>query len=121
MLKTALAAICFLVLCAVGYLALSVAMLRPPRVNYPASIAAAAVILAQTAMTIACLRGIASLRNAVIAGGAALTLFGAWLIQQTVASAHFEGYQLVLGSMLAVQGTLTVIVFKAQGSSLKAQ
>src|SRR5258708_30701297 len=111
MLKTALAAICLLVALAVGYLSLSVAILHPPRVNYPASIAVAAIILAQSGMTLAALWGLTSLRNAVIAGGAALALLGGWMIQQTLASPHFEGYALLLGAMLVLQGTLTVVVF----------
>ena len=111
MLKTALAAICLLVVLAVGYLSLSVAILHPPRVNYPASIAAAAIILAQSGMTLAAIWGLTSLRNAVIVGGAALALMGGWMIQQTLASAHFEGFALLLGAMLVVQGALTVIVF----------
>ena len=111
MLKTALAAICILVVLAVGYLSLSVAILQPPRVNYPASIAVAAIILAQTGMTLAALGGGTSPRSAVIAGGAALAVMGGWMIQRTLASPHFEGYALLLGAMLVVQGTLIVIVF----------
>ena len=111
MLRTALAAICLLVVLAVGYLSLSVAILQPPRVNYPASIAIAAIILAQTGMTLAALGGGTSLRSAVIAGGAALAVMGGWMIQRTLASPHFEGYALLLGAMLVVQGTLIVIVF----------
>ena len=111
MLKTALAAMCVLVVLAVGYLSLSVAILHPPRVNYPASIAVALLILAQSGMTLAAIWGLTSLRPAVIAGGAALVALGGWTIQQTLASAHFEGYALLLGAMLVVQGTLTVVVF----------
>jgi hypothetical protein len=33
------------------------------------------------------------------------------MIQQTVTSSHFEGYALLLGAMLVVQGSLTVIAF----------
>ena len=111
MLKTALAAICLLVVVAVGYLSLSVLILHPPRVNYPASIAVAAIILAQSGMTVAAIRGLTSLRNAVLAGGAVLAILGGWMIQQAVTSDHFEGYALLLGAMLVVQGTLTVVVF----------
>ena len=111
MLKTALAAICLLVVLAVGYLTLSVAILHPPRVNYPASIAVAAVILAQSSMTLAAMWGRTSLRNAVLAGGALLATLGGWMIQQTLATPHFEGYALLLGAMLVVEGSLTVLVF----------
>jgi hypothetical protein len=119
MLKTALAAICLLVVLAVGCLSLSVAILHPPRVNYPASIAVAAIILAQSGMTLAAIGGLTSLRNVVMAGGAVLAILGGWMIQQTLASAHFEGYALVLGAMLVVQGSLTLINF--QLSRLKSQ
>ena len=117
MLKTALAAISILVVLAVGYLSLSVAILRPPRVNYPASIGFAAIILLQTGMTLVALRGTAALRNVVLAGGAALAIMGGWMIQQTLSSAHFDGYALLLGAMLVVQGSLTVIVFAIQRST----
>ena len=119
MLKTALAAICVLVILAVGYLSLSVAILHPPRVNYPASLAVAAIIIAQSGVTLAAIWGLTSLRPAVsivIGGGAALAILGGWMIQQTLASAHFEGYALLLGAMLVVQGSLTVIVLAIQRS-----
>ena len=114
MLKTALAAICVLVVLAVGYLSLSVAILRPPRVNYPASIAVAALILAQSGMTLAAIWGLTSLRSVVMAGGGAVALLGGWMIQQTLASTHFEGYALLLGAMLVVQGSLAVVVFSVR-------
>jgi len=111
MLKTALAAICVLVLLAVGYLTVSVIVLRPPRVNYPAWYATATVVVALSAVTLAALSGVTRLAAAAIAGGATLALLGGWMIQQTLASPHFEGYALVLGVMLVLQGAFTVLVF----------
>jgi hypothetical protein len=118
MLKTALAAISVLVVVAVGYLALSVAILHPPRVNYPASIAVAALVLALSGLTLAALSGLArrdDVRYGAIAGGIVLSTLGTWMIGETVSSAHFEGYALVLGAMLVAEGTLAIAVF-----SLKA-
>ena len=116
MLKTALAAICILVVLAVGYLTLSVIVLRPPRVNYSTWITVASVVLVLSGMTLAALTGVAALRGAVIAAGALLALLGGCLIQQTVTGAHFEGYALLLGSMLIAQGSLALITFmRARG------
>lgn len=111
MLKTALAAICVLVVLAVGYLTVSVVVLRPPRVNYPAWFATATAIVALSAVTLAALSGVARLAAATVAGGAALALLGGWMIQQTLASPHFEGYALVVGAMLVLQGAIAVVVF----------
>jgi hypothetical protein len=33
------------------------------------------------------------------------------MVRETLASSHFEGYALVLGSALALQGALTILVF----------
>ncbi|HYM23975.1 MAG TPA: hypothetical protein VEU08_12235 [Vicinamibacterales bacterium] len=111
MLRTALAAISVLVVLAVGYLTLSVIVLRPPRVDYPAWFATASAIVVLSGVSVAALSGAARLAGAALAAGAALTLLGGWMIQQTLANSHFEGYQLVLGAMLVVEGCLAVSVF----------
>ena len=115
-LKTALAAICVVVVVAVGYLTLSVAILRPPRVNYPVWFTVASLVLLQSGATVVAFREVAALRAAVRAGGAGLTIMGGWLLQQTLSSQHFEGYQLILGAMFVVQGSLTVLVFSVRHS-----
>jgi len=117
MLRTALAAISVLVVLAVGYLTLSVIVLRPPRVDAPAWFAAASVIVALSGLTLAALSGVVRLAGAALAGGAALALLGGWMIQRTLASPHFEGYALVLGAMLVVQGALTVVAFAKRALS----
>ncbi len=38
------------------------------------------------------------------------------MVRSTLTSPHFEGYALVLGSMLAVQGALTLAVFARVGT-----
>ena len=111
MLKTALAAICVLVMLAVAYLTLSVVVLRPPRVNDPGWLGFASIVVALAAFTLAALSRLVRVRGPVIAEGAVVVLLGGWMIQRTLASAHFEGYALLLGAMLAVQGTLTIVVF----------
>lgn len=71
-MKTLLAALCALTLLAVGYLSLSLIVLRPPRVNYPEWFALAAVITIQSVATfIAMTNPHAWLRIAVAAGGRA--------------------------------------------------
>ena len=47
-------------------------------------------------------------RIVATAGGAMLSATGVWMVRETLASSHFEGYALVLGSMLVLQGVLTV-------------
>jgi hypothetical protein len=51
------------------------------------------------------------IRWLVLAGGIAIIWVGASWARATLASDHFEGYALVLGSMLVVQGALTLGVF----------
>lgn len=113
--RTALAAICVLTLLATAYLSMSLLVLRPPRANYPVWFTLATLFVAQGALTLAALgTGIASggpMRSPVLAGGSALAPIGIWMVRQTLASSHFEGYALVLGSMVVVQGALTLLVF----------
>jgi hypothetical protein len=115
MLKNALAAICILVVLAVAYLTLSVVVLRPPRVNYPAWFATAAVIAVLSAAILGALWRADGRKGAsMIASGSgvALALIGAWTIRQTLANAHFEGYALVVGAMLVAQGSLAIARFQ---------
>jgi hypothetical protein len=51
------------------------------------------------------------LRYAAAAGGAAIAALGASSVYSTVSGPHFEGYALVLGAALVLQGLLTVIAF----------
>jgi hypothetical protein len=111
-MKTLLAAICALTLLTVAYLSLSLVVLRPPRANYPVWFTLAAVITIQSVATfIAMANPHAWLRTVMAAGGAALAAIGVWMIRETLVSSHFEGYALVLGAMLVVQGALTILAF----------
>ena len=111
-MKTLLAALCGLTLLAVGYLSLSLIVLRPPRANYPVWFTLATIIMFQSVATfVAMASSPAWLRVAVTAGGAALAAIGVWMVRETLASPHFEGYALVLGAMLVLQGVLTLAAF----------
>ena len=115
-MRIALAAICALTLLAVAYLSVSLIVLQPPRANYPVWFTLAAVLGIQGGLTLWLLAGAAApavpvVRPAVLAGGCALMAIGVWIVRDTLTRAHFEGYALVLGSMLVVQGALTLGAF----------
>ena len=111
MLKTALTAICLLTLSATVYLSASLMILRPPRANYQQWALMAGAIVLQSALTLVAMRGGSrrGWRYAAAAGGAALAALGVSSVYSTVSGPHFEGYALVLGSALVIQGLLTLI------------
>ena len=123
MLKTALAAICLLTLFATVYLSASLLIVQPPRANYPQWALVASAIIVQGALTLVALRAGSSrgLRYAAAAGGAAIAVLGASSVYSTVSGPHFEGYALVLGSMLVIQGLLTLITFPGSRAGAAAQ
>jgi|SRR5712691_2342721 len=124
-MKTALAAICVATQLATAYLTASLLILHPPRANYRQWFLSAALFVAQGALTLAALGmgrqkrlhddwlrlsdGV--LRWPVVAGGGAIIWIGVSWIRATLSGSHFEGYALVLGSALALQGALTLAVF----------
>jgi hypothetical protein len=110
-LKTTLAVVCALTLLATLYLTASLAVLRPPRANYQQWFMVEALIVAQGVLTLVALfaAGSAALRYVVLGGGLLMAFLGAQSIYSTVSGPHFEGYALVLGSMLIVQGVLTFV------------
>ena len=112
-MKTALAAACTFTLLATAFLSVSLMVLQPPRANYQQWSVVAALIVAQGVLTLVAL-GVArtaAVGYAVLAGGVALALLGARSVYSTLSGPHFEGYALVLGAALAVQGALTLAVF----------
>jgi hypothetical protein len=114
MLKPALVALCSLTLMATGYLSLSLIVLRPPRANYPEWFMMATLFVAQGVLTLLVATGAIAggwIRWLVLAGSLAIIWVGASWAHDTLASEHFEGYALVLGSMLVLQGALTLGVF----------
>jgi len=123
MVKTALVAICAFTLVATAYLTASLLVLRPARANYQQWTLVAAVILVQGALTLLTLRAGSSkgLRLATASGGAAIAALGASSVYGTVSGAHFEGYALVLGSALVVQGLLTLVAFAGSPAGTVAE
>jgi hypothetical protein len=120
MLKTALAAICLLTLFATVYLSASLLILQPPRANYQQWALVASAIIVQGALTLVAMRAGSSkgLRYAAAAGGAAIAALGASSIYSTVSGPHFEGYAVILGLVLILQGTLT-LAFTARLSLMR--
>jgi hypothetical protein len=123
MVKTALAAICIFTLSGTVYLSASLLMLQPPRANYQQWALVASAIIVQGALTLVAMRAGSprGLRYAAAAGGAAIAALGASSIYSTVSGPHFEGYALVLGSMLVIQGLLTLITFAGFSARAAAQ
>jgi hypothetical protein len=110
-MKTALALISSFTLLAAGYLSLSVAILRPPRVNYGEWFLMATLFVGQSVLTLVAVTGLVSgawIRWGLLAGSVAIIGVGAAWVKATVSGPHFEGYALVLGSALVVQGVLTL-------------
>ncbi len=129
MVKTALAAICVFTLLATAYLSASLLILRPPRANYQQWALMASVIVAQGALTLTALWSGSKrpwlaeapgarrrLGYVTAAGGVVLTALGASAVYSTLSGPHFEGYALVLGSAMIVQGLMTVAAFLAAAS-----
>ena len=112
-MKTLLAAICLLTLLATAYLTASLLLLRPPRANYQQWALVATVIVAHGGLTLCALFATvqAGVRYAAAAGGLAIAVVGALSIFSTLSGSHFEGYALLLGAMLVVQGLLTLVAF----------
>jgi hypothetical protein len=114
MMKAALQAVSALTLMAVSYLTISVVVLQPPRANYVQGFAVAAFVVLQ-----GCLTFVATsfdgrsgwIRPLTLVGGVSMTVLGVWMIRRTLAAAQFEGYAIVLGAMLALQGGLTTVAF----------
>jgi hypothetical protein len=111
MIKTALTAMCVLLLLATGYLSLSLIVLNPPRANFPVWFTLAAIFTVQSVLALAAVRmerPPAGLRLVVAAGACLLIGIAIWRVRATLNSAHVEGYNLLLGAMLVVQGALTL-------------
>ena len=107
-----LAAFCWCTLLAVGCLSLTVVLLQPPRLNYPMWFSVATFFVAQSVATLLWLAGALHgnwTRRVLMAAGAIMAAVGARWVFETIASAHFEGYALMLGSWVAMQGAITVV------------
>jgi peptidoglycan/LPS O-acetylase OafA/YrhL len=112
--KTLLVVISSLTLVATGFLSLSLLILHPPRANYQEWFPMAALFLTQGGLTLfAVSRGESArwIRGLLVAGGIAILCVGGLWAYATASAPHFEGYALILGSALAIQGALTATVF----------
>ncbi len=110
-MKAALTAVCLFTLLATIYLSLSLAILRPPRVNYVVWSVMATLFAVQSGPTLFSVAGPASanrMRWLLATGAVALIAIGGWWALTTLSASHFEGYALVLGSALVAQGLLTL-------------
>ena len=122
--RRALLALCAVTMLASAYLSLSMLILRPPRANYPGWFVEAALFVAQGALTIVALtRGGSPTtwsRSLLTAGGVAIALIGGSSLY-AAATAHFEGYALVLGALLNIQGLVTIVHFQRRRIRIAAR
>jgi hypothetical protein len=112
--KTALTALCAFTLLATAFLSLSLVILQPPRANVQQWFLMAALIVAQAAFTLFAVAGRTPgdwMRWLLVPGAAAVMWLGATWAYATIHGSHFEGYALVLGSVLVVQGAVTLAYF----------
>ncbi len=99
-----------LTIAAIAWLTLSLVILAPPRANYSQWFVVAALLFVHCALTLAAVAahwGWA--RKPVIVSALLMLAMSAWWGYQTMAQAHFEGFRLVLTSLVAVQGALTLV------------
>jgi hypothetical protein len=119
-LKRALAISCAATVIASGYLSLSLLILGPPRGNLTLWFLLAALLVAQSAMTLAAItmpQPPVALLTVVLAGALGLFAIAIWRVRATLTSSHFEGYNLLLGAMLVAQGALTLMAVRPFRSS----
>ena len=112
MVKTALITLCAFTLLATACLSLSLIILQPPRANLRQWFLMAAIIVAQSATTLIAVSGAAAgdwMRWLLVPGAVAVMWLGATWAYATAHGPHFEGYALVLGSVLVVQGAVTLV------------
>jgi hypothetical protein len=110
-LNRLLAASCWSTLLATSYLSLSALILHPPRLTYSLWFPMAGLFLGQSVLTLLTMgRSVGGhwTRRILIVGSIALASTGAWWVHETVSGPHFEGYALILGSWVAIQGVFTL-------------
>ena len=82
--------------------------------GYQSGAAIAGLFFAQSVLNLIAISrgsGIGGLRYLVLAGGCGIIWAGASAIQATLSSSHFEGYALIIGFALVVQGGFTLVQF----------
>jgi hypothetical protein len=108
-----LLSLCLCTMCSVAYLSTSLLILRPPRASHAWS-AEAIFVLVITALTFAWVKagGLSPwIRWLLMFGTLALGALGGVSIYATV-TGDFEGYRVVLGTLLAIQALLTLLHLK---------
>jgi hypothetical protein len=71
----------------------------------------ALIVVAQSAVTIGAVMTSARswMRLALSIGGALLVAVGTMILHEALSRSHFEGYALVVGTLVVVQGVLTIV------------
>ena len=110
--------LCLCTTCSVAYLSLSLLILRPPRASH-AWPAEAVFVLVVTALTFAWVKagGLSSwIRPVLMFGTLALSALGGVSVYAAV-TGDFEGYSVVLGTLLTIQALLTLLHLKPRARS----
>ena len=119
--RRALLALCAATILSSAYLSLSLLILRPPRADYAGWFVEAALFVVQGTLTIVALTfsGTRSWwsRSLLSAGGIAIAGIGGRALYGAVAG-HVEGYGLLLGLLLSIQGLVTIQHFHRRAAHL---
>lgn len=109
-MKSLLLCLCFFSLAATAWLGIMETILHHP--GFILRIFVAFLLAAQSLTTIVflILRGRGGMKILVTLGGGLITIFGVSAIVSILKAAHFEGYVLVIGCALVLQGALTIFV-----------
>jgi hypothetical protein len=109
-MKSLLLCLCFFSLAATAWLGIMETILHHP--GFILRIFVAFLLAAQSLTTIVflILRGRGGMKILVALGGGLITIFGVSAIVSILRAAHFEGYVLVIGCALVLQGALTIFV-----------
>jgi hypothetical protein len=113
--KSLLLCLCFFSLAATAWLGIMETILHHP--GFILRIFVAFLLAAQSLTTIVflILRGRGRMKTLVFGGGQAIFIFGILMVVSILKTAHFEGYILVIGCALILQGALTVFVVPRPG------
>jgi hypothetical protein len=110
-MRTLLFALSLFTGAASGWLIVMYFTLQHP--GFESGAAVAALFAVQSALTIVALSGIVDgrwLKPLLLAGAVGIMVAGVSAVRADLASPHFEGFVLVIGAALAVQGVLTLAV-----------
>ena len=108
LMRTVLNAFCGFTLLASSWLAVMFIVLHRP--GYERGVSLSLIFIIQSLLTLAIATGLLSAvwwRILAVAGAAGIVWAGAAAVSNTLNGAHFEGYALILGVALVLQGLLT--------------